>query len=120
MTAQQHPAARSRRHTATHAIVVVVALALAAGLVVWSSGRDLSGHDELRVAEANTAIAFGPLDGVGIVELMRAVDTLIEVCRAKPDARVDGLTMRQVVADAASALDESHPELARRLDRGCP
>ena len=57
------------------------------------------------------------VEAVGYDELLDAVDDLIALYRAQPDLEYDRLTMRQVLQDAASDLDDYEPDLAAELDR---
>jgi hypothetical protein len=44
-----------------------------------------------------------------------AVDRLIEICRANPDAQYDTRSMREVLRDASETLRRYWPHLADRL-----
>lgn len=48
---------------------------------------------------------------------VESVEVLIREARIAPDRRVDGNTMRAVLAEASVALMPCQPALARRLDR---
>lgn len=74
------------------------------------------------VAGFNADVAFVALDGSSYADLLESKDAVIALARENPDAvyeTTDGerTTMRQVLSDAASTLQGSHPDLAAELDR---
>ena len=99
-----------------------VALALgviAAVVYLLVSGLSLDERRDIGAAEATIERSIP--DG-GRRDVRAAVERLIEICRAKPDAQYDGRTMREVLRDASGALRRHSPPLANRLlweaDRG--
>jgi hypothetical protein len=89
-------------------------------LLAGCGGASLSRAERSDVADAETAIeayAAGGSNGADYADVLHGVDRLIAIYRSKPDAEVGGETMRERVQDAASEMDASHPELARKLDR---
>lgn len=92
------------------AMVVVAAL-------TSCGGESLTAEERLDVAEARSNFAHLVLDGSGYGQSQESVDRLITIYRDKPNAKYDGLTMRQVLQDAASDLDGYQPEMAAELDR---
>lgn len=94
-----------------------MAVLLTAGLLAGAAacGGDSEVDDltagQVRVAEAGVAAICA--DGQGGFY----ADELIELARDNPDGTVDGRSMRQVLADAASSVDRCDSEVARRLDR---
>lgn len=78
---------------------------------------DLTAEQKANVARFESAFATNALDGSRFTEVLRGVDYLISLCRKNPDAKYDERTMRQVVEDAASTLESSHPDDAVPLDR---
>lgn len=80
-------------------------------------GTELTAGERVMVAEAQYNFANLVLNGSGYGASLDSVDKLVAICREKPDATYDGLTMRQVLNDAASDLAEYRPAMARSLDR---
>ena len=100
-----------RRATALAVLVVAV---IAGAIVVTGSGLSI---DERRdVATAEAAIATTGVDGRS-ERARAAVNRLIEIFRAKPDAEYDGRSMGEVLADASRDLRPYWPQLADRLQR---
>src|SRR5262245_3786077 len=110
----------------------LVAIAIASSLALVACGGspelDVLSGEELDVATARSSIASYVSDrnheldddfqeSISYQELVDGVDRLIEIYRAKPDAVYDGKTMRQVLQDAASDLDQDEPDLAAKIDR---
>lgn len=96
-------------------------LTLSLGLLVVLSGCGGSGltpDENLDVAQAQVAISLTILHGG---ESRQAVDDLIRICRAKPDAKYDGIngevTMRQLLEDEAARLARYRGALSDRLAR---
>lgn len=98
-------------------MVGLVAVVLLAGC----GGGKLTSEEQSDVADARLAILGNAVDGEGYGKVLRGVDRLIEMYRAKPDATYDGegddQSMREVLQDAASTLDGQHPDLAAQIDR---
>jgi hypothetical protein len=98
-------------------------LAFAAGCGGGDGGPVVLGSDDaLQVAQFNTDVAFTDLDGSGYGDLLESMDAVIAIARRDPEAvyeTTDGerRTMRQVLSDAASRLQDSQPDLAAELDR---
>ena len=99
----------SRRVKAVAALVVVV---IAGVLYMSVSGLSLGERRDIGAAEA--AIERNVPDGSGR-DLRAAVDRLIEICRADPDALYDTRSMREVLRDASGELRLHWPHLADRL-----
>jgi ABC-type glycerol-3-phosphate transport system substrate-binding protein len=95
------------------ALAALVALAVIAGC----GGASFTSDEELSIAEARVAISHLVLDGSDYGKTLRAVDDMIALYRAKPDAEYDGLTMRQHLQDMASDLGPYRPEMAAEIDR---
>lgn len=97
---------------------MIVRAALAAIVVAFAGcgGEQLTDDESLTVQTARVAVAqrLGP-------EAVEGVDRVLKIYRAKPDADYDSegdaLTMREVVEDMASDLEENQPQLASKLDR---
>lgn len=89
-------------------------------LLAGCGGASLSPAEQNDLGAAETAIeayVAGGSNAADYGDVLRGVDRLIEIYRSKPDARYVGETVRQHLQDAASTLDPSHPDLARKLDR---
>jgi hypothetical protein len=99
----------SRRVTAVALLVVGV---IAGAIVSIRSG--LSSDERRGVAAAEAAIATSGLDRRP-EEVRAAVNRLIEIFRARPDAEYDGRSMHEVLVDASSDLRPYRPRLADRL-----
>ena len=99
----------SRRVTAVALLVVAV---IAGGLVFTESA--LTNDERRDVAAAEAAIAASGLHR-RTGEARAAVDRLIEIFRAKPDADYDGRSMHEVLAEASRDLRPYRPRLADRL-----
>jgi hypothetical protein len=106
----------SRRVKVGAGLVVLVAAAV---LYVLVSGLSLGERRDIGAAEAT--IERSVPDG-NRRELRAAVDRLIAICRAQPDALYDTRSMREVLRDASETLRGHRPHLANRLlweaDRG--
>lgn len=96
------------------ALAVLVVAVIAGAIVLTGSG--LSVDERRDVATAEAAIAPTGVDGRS-ARARAAVDRLIEIFRAEPDAEYDGRTMGEVLADAARDLRPYRPWLADRLQR---
>lgn len=94
------------------AIGLVLAFAIAG-----CGQQKLSRNEADAVALASVDLSLYCLDGKHPVRADAAVDRLVELFRAKPDARTQGASMRQLLADEASDLESCAPQLSRRLDR---
>jgi hypothetical protein len=95
---------------------------IVAVVVLAGCGVDkLTTEEQSDVADARFAILGNAVDGNGYGKVLRGVDRLIEIHRAKPDATYDGegddQPLREVLQDAASSLDGQHPDLAAEIDR---
>lgn len=101
---------------------------VALGLLVGCGGGESAGLTEderldiatFRADVSNTSLAgaaVGPVDAELYGALLDGSDTVIAIARDKPDAEYEGLTMPQVLADAAAELEPYEPEIAGRLDR---
>ena len=88
----------SLRVKAGAALVVLVIAGV--GFLI-ASGLSLDVRRDIGAAEAT--IERNLSDG-SRQEVRAAVDRLIEICRAKPDAQYDGRSMREVLRDASDAL----------------
>ena len=99
----------SRRVKAVTALVVFV---IAGALYVNVSGLSLGERRDIGAAEA--AIERNVPDSRRR-DLRAAVDRLIEICRADPDALYDSRSMREVLRDASGELRRHRPHLANRL-----
>jgi hypothetical protein len=99
----------SRRAT----VLAVVVMAVIAGAIVLT-GSGLSGDEKQDVAAAEAAIATTGVDG-RTEEARTAVNRLIEIFRAKPEAEYDDRRMHEVVFDASEDLRPFWPQLADRL-----
>ena len=95
------------------ALAPLLALAVMAGC----GGASLTSDEELSIAEARVAVSHLALDGSDYGKSLRAVDDMITLYRAKPDAEYDGLTMKQHLQDMASTLGPYRPEMAAEIDR---
>ena len=93
--------------------VLLATVALLAGC----GGATLTGDEELAVSSARVAFSGLVLDGSGYGKSLNALDEMIALYRAKPDAKYDGLTMRQVLQDMASDLAPYRPVMAEEIDR---
>ena len=104
------------------------ALLVLAVFASCSGEETLTDAESLDVARARASLACAVVnddlneqcDGLGWVdddEERASVDRLIAIYRAKPDATYDGLSMREVLQDVASGLDDSKPGVAAELDR---
>lgn len=102
----------SRRATA----IAVLVVAVTAGATVFT-GSGLSADEKRDVAAAEAAIASNGRDG-RTEEVRAAVDRLIEIFRAKPDAEYDGRSMHEVLVDATRDLRPTWPHLADRIQLG--
>lgn len=96
---------------------IATALVLLTAALAGCGGGALTDDEELAVAEARVAFAHVVLDGSSYGAALEGVDRLVAIYRAKPDAKYDDLTMRQVVQDGASKLDRYQPDMAAGLDR---
>lgn len=97
---------------------VGIAITLATIALVAGCGQPkLTSDERLAVSEARLNFAQLVLDGRGYGKSLKSVDTLIAIYREKPDAEYDGMTMDDVLRDAASDLDEYRPDMAAELDR---
>ena len=99
----------SRRLKAVAALVVLV---IAGVLYMTVSGLSLDERRDIGATEA--AIERSVPDG-SRRDVSAAVDRLIEICRANPDALYDGRSMRDVLRDASGDLRRHWPHLADRL-----
>lgn len=114
-------------------IALVAALALA---VVGCGGATLNDDEDSKVAAARVAISQAVVESFGehecestlppeLCDERQSVEDLIAIYRDKPDAEYDPdeekegdeLTMRQVLEDSASDLDEVDADLAAQIDR---
>jgi hypothetical protein len=96
--------------------VTAVAL-LVAGVItgaIVSTGSDLSSDERRDVAAAEAAVASSALHR-RTEEERAAVNRLIEIFQAKPDAEYDGRSMYEVLVDASRDLRPYRPHLAERL-----
>ena len=100
----------SRWVKAGAAVVGILVIAGAAFLIV--SGLSLGERRDIGAAEAT--IESNAADG-GDQAVRAAVDRLIEIGRAKPEAQYDTRSMREVLRDASDALRRTRPNLADRL-----
>ena len=107
-----HPAGRCTV-VCVKGVAVVAVVAVLAGC----GGASLTSDEELSIAEARVAVSRLVLDGSDYGKSLRAVDGMIALYRAKPDAEYDGLTMRQHLQDMASTLGPYRPEMAAEIDR---
>lgn len=104
------------------AALVLVSVTLASGCGD-SGGKALSSEDKLAVASAESAIASFCVEGEDGERLgefgpvLQGIDDLTRIYRKDPEAEYDGRTMREVVSDSATRLDDCSPEEARELDR---
>jgi len=109
---------------------VITCLLLAVAVFVFAATAGCGGGGEatlnpdqaVTVAGFNADVAFVDLDGGSYGDLLDSMDAVIALARENPDAvyeTTDGerTTMRQVLSDAASTLQGSHPDLAAELDR---
>jgi hypothetical protein len=87
-------------------------LAIAAVVFLLASGLSLDERRDIGAAEAT--IESNVPDG-SRPKVRAAVDRLIEIGRAKPDAQFDTRSMREVLSDASDALRRYWPDLADRL-----
>jgi len=94
------------------AIVLLVGAVVVGILALTGSG--LSRDERRDVAAAEASIATAGLDRRADEE-RAAVDRLVEIFRAKPDAEYDGRSMHEVLVDASNALRPYRPRLADRL-----
>lgn len=98
--------------------LAIVAGLLAAALAAGCGGpAKLTDDEQQMVATAEADMASTVVDGSYYAATLRDVDRLVALYRAKPGADYDGRTMRQVLQDAASTLDDTQPDLAAKLDR---
>lgn len=103
------------------------ALAVLATGLVGCGGTGLTPDENLDVAEAQVAISFTILNGGETRQTLQGVDDLIRICRAKPDAKYDGIngevTMRQLLEDESARLARYRGALSDRLgqvaESGC-
>lgn len=95
------------------ALVALVAAALLAGC----GGQKLTIEENSSVASAEFHVSELVANGAYYGKTLGDIDRLIALYRAKPDAKYDGRTMRQVLQDAASDLEPYRPQLASKLDR---
>lgn len=104
----------------------LLACASAAAVLVAGCGTakltDAEKGDVARAQQALAERALGVIEGGGgsgeeSAAAERAVDQLIALYRSKPDAELDGKTMRQVLQDEASRIDEYDRDLADKLAR---
>lgn len=93
--------------------VALLVVAVIAGVIVLT-GSGLSSDERRDLATAEAAIANSGLDG-RTEEVRAAVNRLIDIFRAKPDADYDGRPMHEVLADASGDLRPYRPHLADRL-----
>jgi hypothetical protein len=100
----------SRRATVLAALVVAVIV----GVIVFR-GSGLSSEERWDVAAAEAAIATSGADS-RTEEARAAVNRLIEIFRAKPDAEYDDRSMHEVLVDADRDLRPYWPQLADRLE----
>jgi hypothetical protein len=103
-------------------LAIVVSAVVALALTGCGGGGDeasaqLTPDERLTVATFNADVASTVLDGSAYGSLLDSMDQAIALARQKPDADYDGLTMRQVLSDAASDLQPYQPDLAAKLDR---
>jgi hypothetical protein len=89
-------------------------VAAMATVVVACGQAELTSKESSDVANAELHIINTVIDSSDYAKTLDDVDRLIELYRAKPDATYDGRTMRQVVQDAASTLDEYQLDRAAR------
>jgi hypothetical protein len=105
--------------------MLLLAMSLAIVFVAGCGGESLTVEEETEVAEARLNFSMLVLDGSGYGESLESLDRMIALYRAKPDAKYDpdedvegdDLTMRQVLQDAASELDDYRPDMAAEIDR---
>jgi hypothetical protein len=95
----------------------VLACVLVTVSLAGCGGDTLTAEEQTMVADAQLAFSGLVLDGRYQSEADEGVRDLIALYREKPDAEYDGLTMGEVLQDAASTLDEFQPDLAAELDR---
>lgn len=93
-------------------------VATATGLACGGNDKPkLTTEEQQQIAKFNLAFASTALNSSRFGQTLRGVDFLIDLVREKPTATYDGLTVREVVQDAANTLDPYRPELVRELDR---
>jgi hypothetical protein len=99
----------SRRVKAGVALVLV---AIAGVVLFIATGLSLDERRDIGAAE--DAIERNVPDG-NEQEVRSAVDRLIEIQRANPDAQYDTRSLRDVLSDASETLRRYWPDLADRL-----
>jgi hypothetical protein len=109
---QQSPWDDSLMSLRVKAGAALVLLVIAGVVLLVASGLSLGERRDIGAAQA--AIETNIPDG-DRQEVRAAVDRLIEICRANPDAQYDTRSMREVLRDASETLGRYWPHLADRL-----
>lgn len=86
-------------------------------LVAGCGGGSLTDKEKMMVLGAEAAITSTVANGSEYGDTLQGVDDLIAIYRAKPDAALDGTTVREHLQDMASTLEPYQPDLAAKLDR---
>lgn len=93
--------------------ILVAAIAVVA--LAGCGGQELTADEQATVATARMHFANVVLDGSEYAETQESVSGLVALYRAKPDAKYEGLTMREVVEDAATTLAGYQGKLSNAL-----
>lgn len=95
--------------------LLATATVIAAVLAGCGGSTALSADEHLTVSEAKMRVAHLVLDGRDYGPTLDAVDDVIALYRAKPDAEYDGRTMGAVLDDLSADLAPYRPEMATQL-----